>query len=327
MPRLASTRRSHIVRLVMASLVLAWAAAGPASAQTQPDRIVVFGDSLSDSGNAFALTKEGLVPPDYSLDALLIPGAPYARGGHHLSNGHTWIEQLARSMGLAGSVRPAFQGSNSGATNYAVGAARAYEDGRNVNLSTQVSAFLQDVGGVAPSDALYVIQLGGNDVRDALTAYQHGLDGGLIIQAALMSIGSNITKLYAAGARTFLVWNVPNIGLTPALRLADTITPGAAAFATFVTQSFNNGLMAILAPLSALSGIAIVPFDAFALITAIVANPAVFGLTNATAACVTPHVPPFACQNPDEFLFWDGIHPTRAGHAIIAQRVASLLGL
>jgi phospholipase/lecithinase/hemolysin len=24
------------------------------------------------------------------------------------------------------------------------------------------------------------------------------------------------------------------------------------------------------------------------------------------------------CANPDRFLFWDGIHPTRAGHLIIS---------
>jgi phospholipase/lecithinase/hemolysin len=42
---------------------------------------------------------------------------------------------------------------------------------------------------------------------------------------------------------------------------------------------------------------------------------------------VTPNVPPFACQNPDDLLFWDGIHPTKAGHAIIAQQIASLRSL
>jgi len=58
---------------------------------------------------------------------LLVPGAPYARGVHHLSNGATWVEQFARSVPLAGSVRPAFASDSLGATNYAVGAARAYD--------------------------------------------------------------------------------------------------------------------------------------------------------------------------------------------------------
>jgi phospholipase/lecithinase/hemolysin len=59
----------------------------------------------------------------------------------------------------------------------------------------------------------------------------------------------------------------------------------------------------------------------------IVADPTAFGLTNATTACITPGVPPFACTNPDEYLFWDGIHPTTAAHAIIAQEAAAVLGV
>jgi phospholipase/lecithinase/hemolysin len=154
---------------LMALLALAFAA--PASAARAPfDQIVVFGTSLSDSGNGFVLTGQNNTPPDYLQDIFMVPGAPYARGGHHLSNGATWIEQFARPLGLAGSVRPAFRGS-SGATNYAVDAARAYDDGINVNLADQVGRFLQDVGNVAPSDALYVIEMGSNDVRDALVAY------------------------------------------------------------------------------------------------------------------------------------------------------------
>lgn len=311
--------------LLMGSLALVLATPMRSAAQSPPASIVVFGTSLSDTGNAFALTRQASTPPDYSLDVLLVPGAPYARGGHHFSNGATWIEQFARSRGPAGSVRPAFQSANLQATNFAVGGARAYEDGVNFNLTAQVSAFLQQVGGVASSDALYVIEMGGNDTRDALVAFASGADGGAIISAALSSIAANIGALYAAGARNFLVWNVPNIGLTPAVRMLDLISPGTAQFATLLTQVFNANLATLLGQLSALPGIHIAQFDAFQLITDIVANPGGFGMTNVTEACVTPDAPPFTCQAADEFLFWDGIHPTTAAHAIIAQEVALLI--
>jgi phospholipase/lecithinase/hemolysin len=31
------------------------------------------------------------------------------------------------------------------------------------------------------------------------------------------------------------------------------------------------------------------------------------------------------CAHPEDFLFWDGIHPTRAGHRILAERAAAAL--
>ena len=294
----------------------------PAAAQ-QYSEVVVFGDSLSDSGNAFALRGAASTPPDYALDPLLVPGAPYARGGHHFQDGATWVEQLARSLGVSGSARPAYQSSGSVARNFAVGGARAREDGSNVNLPTQVAAYLEQSGGVASPGALYVIAIGSNDVRDALVAYSRGQDGGAILAAALGSIAQTITSLSAAGARTFLVWNVPNIGLTPALRMAG---PAASQFATNLSLAFNTQLMAILGQLAAgLPSTRIVSFDAFGLLTSIVANPGAYGMSNVTSACVTPYEPPFACRQPDEFLFWDGIHPTRATHAIIAQQVIRLL--
>ncbi|MGE5245292.1 MAG: SGNH/GDSL hydrolase family protein [Betaproteobacteria bacterium] len=310
--------------LLLGCLSLTLPAGDQPAAQARYSRIVVFGTSLSDPGNAFALVGGTNTPPDYLTDPFLVPSAPYARGGHHFTNGATWVEQLARPLGLAGTVRPAFLAS-SGASNYAVGAARAYDDGVNVDLSVQVTAFLQQFGGSAPSDALYAIEMGGNDIRDALVAYSNGLDGGAILTAALTSIAGHIGTLYAAGARDFLVWNAPNVGLTPAIRALDALNPGVAAFGQLLTQTFDAQLAVLLNQLSALPGIRIVRFDAYQLLSDIVADPGGFGMTDVTTACITPGDPPFTCQTPDQFLFWDGIHPTKATHAIIAQKIARAL--
>jgi phospholipase/lecithinase/hemolysin len=32
------------------------------------------------------------------------------------------------------------------------------------------------------------------------------------------------------------------------------------------------------------------------------------------------------CATPNKFLFWDGIHPTVAGHRILAERANAALG-
>jgi outer membrane lipase/esterase len=232
-----------------------------------------------------------------------------------------WIEQFARSRGLAGSVQPAFRGETPKATNFAVGAARSCDDGINVNLGDKVDAFLQASGGVASPDALYVIEMGGNDVRDALVAYPAG--HGTVLHCALTAIGLNVQRLYAAGARKFLIWTVPNPALTPALRRLNAMTLGIAQLATGLTLQFNALLNGVVTQLSAAPGISIARLDAFGLLNELSAAPALFGLTDVTTACVTPNQQPFACAHPDGFLFWDGLHPTAAVHGIIAQRAAA----
>ena len=168
--------------------------------------------------------------------------------------------------------------------------------------------------------------MGSNDIRDAFVAFQSGgFPAALaILQKAVDSIELNTQVLHQAGARSFLVWLPPNVGLTPAI---GTLGPGAAQLAMFLTQTFNGLLSGKLTTLSALPGISIAPLNTYALLNNIVANPQAYGLTNTSQACVTPFDAPFFCQIPDEYLFWDGIHPTRAAHTIVAQTAASVLGL
>jgi phospholipase/lecithinase/hemolysin len=311
------------MKTFIACMVVIVGVAGETSAQSRFDGIVVFGTSLSDPGNAFALSGAVSTPPDFMLNPLLIPTAPYAKGGHHFSNGATWIEQFARSVGLGDSVRPALATSDAAVTNYAVGAARSYEDGINFNLTRQVDTFLERSGGAASPHALYVIEMGGNDIRDAFQLYAMGFDGGPILTAALRSIAMNIQRLYAAGATRYLVWLPPNVALTPAIR---SLGPTAAGLATSLTGIFNGALAHMLDQLpGALPGASVARLDANQLLTAIVDKPWLFGLTIVATACVTPDTAPFTCNEPDDFLFWDGIHPTKAGHALVAEEAARVL--
>lgn len=302
-----------------------------AAAQMTFDRIVVFGTSISDPGNAFALlshashglalTRTQSTPPYDTLDELLIPDAPYAKGGHHFSNGATWIEQFAQGRGLAGDARPAFQGNSTEATNYAVGGARATDHSGTVNLPEQINAFLSD-DPQPPRNALYVVEMGSNDVRDALQAAALGGDPSAIIASALASISGAIQTLHAAGAQKFLVVNVPDLALSPAVKA---LGPSAVQAAASLTGAFNTGLANLEASLQPLPGIEVAELDAYKKSTELHDFPKNFGLTDVDHPCVTPNVPPFTCQTPDTFLFWDGIHPTKAVHAIFAQDVATVL--
>jgi phospholipase/lecithinase/hemolysin len=313
--------------ILLASLAVVLIGPGQVWAQSRYSGIVVFGTSLSDSGNAFVLLGDQNTPADFDLNPFLIPTRPYAKGGHHFSNGATWIEQYAQSIGLGDAARPALAGS--GGSNFAVGAARAYNDGSNYNLTQQVDTYLAPLGATcktAAPDTLYVIEMGGNDVRDAFQAY---LGGGppaanAIITAALTSIASNIGRLYcAAGARNFLVWASPNIALTPALR---SLGAQAGALATGLTVGFNGGLTLVLGQLNfALPGTSFARLDAFQILQDMVDTPDAFGLQVVTAPCLTPNAEPFSCNQADGYLFWDGIHPTRAGHAVLATETAKVL--
>lgn len=335
---------TRCTRLILTMLVLGLP--GVASAQMTFSSIVVFGTSLSDPGNAFTLLTHPIAgftyvgnvsqnkPPYDALDESLVPDAPYAKGGHHFTNGATWIEQLAQERGFAANVGPAFQSNSSQAHNYAVGGARATNYPDRVNLPQQVQAFMTDVGSVAPADALYVVEIGGNDLRDAMVAFstvfqatqdqnQAAFAAQGVITEALNGIASNIQVLYAAGARKFLVWNAARIDMVPAVT---SLGPGATFVAGGLTDGFNQGLVQnVLTPLGNLPGIQIARLDIATHMASMIGEPGNFGLTNVTAPCVTPNIPPFTCQRPDSYFFWDGIHPTKAIHAIISQLAADVL--
>jgi phospholipase/lecithinase/hemolysin len=303
--RLRATWLGGLLVLVL----VAPAFAGP------PRQFIVFGDSLSDPGNAFALLGTDTVPPFVSL----VPSAPYARGGHHFSDGQTWIEQLTKAG-------PALR--NPGVFfNYAVGAARARLAGP-YDLSGQVSRYLADVGGQGAAEAIYVVWMGGDDVRDALQALatdQSGTQSALILQQAIGVIQNNLLVLYGAGARNFLVPNLPDVGLSPE---AQQQGPLVQFYASYFAQQFNAGLEQMLSGLQSALGVPIGRLDVFALHHEVFAAPALFGLSNASAPCIRLNTTtaPY-CEKPGGYLFWDGNHPTVAGHGVIAQRATAVISV
>jgi phospholipase/lecithinase/hemolysin len=294
------------------------------TAAAQPfDRLVIFGDSLSDPGNHFVVFGETSHQPFAP-----IPDAPYAIGGHHFSNGRTWAERLAGDLNLPPSGKPALR-VPSVFTNYAVGRARA-RAGAPVfpfyDLGTQVSLFLSDFGGSAPPDGAYAIWIGSNDLNDALSALFADPTGETsmeIIQAAVEAVAGSIQTLWASGARTFVILNVPNLAITPFVR---SLGPEAQFAATQLSAAYNTALMGVLTALQPLPGIVFVRLDINALFDEIVATPEAVGLANVEDACLTFGVRGGAlCSHPDSYLFWDGIHPTEAGHDIVATAARRVL--
>ncbi len=255
----------------------------------------VFGDSLSDSGNIGSL--------------LGLPIAPYDNG--YFSNGPVWVQYLAGNLGLP-MTTPSFTGGN----NYAWGGARTGGGGFPDSLLTQRDNYLADSGGFADPDALYVVWGGGNDVRDGDAT-------------GPTNIADIIASLAAAGATNFLVPNLPDIGLTPE-SLAGEAPGGDAAFISAVSLAHNTALAIEMAALrDADSSLNIVEFDVFSIFNMMLGDPAAFGFTNVSDACYEGLLgtggPGAVCANPDEYVFWDGIHPTSAAHALLGDMAAAQL--
>jgi len=301
------------------SLILVVSA--PALAGEAANRFVVFGDSLSDPGNYYALFGQVSEPPFAP-----IPSAPYDEHGHRFTNGPTWIEQLTFLRLAEDSGRPAFVKPGI-YTNYAVGRARARPSAAEFayyDLGTQVAVFLNDFHGFAPGNSTYVVWIGANDLDDALAAAQVSPDeSALIIQSALGALATNIQTLWAAGARSFFVPNLPDFGLTPALQ---SLGPASVAGATQLSTLYNTYLAQTLTQLSALPDIKITTMDVFSVLHIVAADPAAFGILDVQTPCLSffVTVDPI-CSLPDTHLFWDAIHPTVAGHIALEEAAGRAL--
>jgi len=305
----------RLLSLIFGLSLITLGTLNPAIAGNRFSSVVVFGDSLSDPGNAWILTHTQSKAP-----FAIIPDAAYAIGGHHFSNGPTWAEQLAEKLGAP--ARPAYRFT--GGTNFAVGGARAGLPG-GANLSEQVGLKLGLSGNVSDPGALYVVAIGGNDVRDAITAYaRDGINGSMaVIQNALSSIYQNISSLAQSGAHHFLISTAPDLGLVPAVRLQG---PAVQGLATSLSQQFNAGLADTIKLLKQQYGLDVKVLNLYGLVDDIVADPAQFNLQVVDTSCINFGVVAGAiCSQPQGYLFWDGIHPTRAGHTLIRNNAYALV--
>ncbi|MDO9285576.1 MAG: SGNH/GDSL hydrolase family protein, partial [Aquabacterium sp.] len=291
---------THLLSIL--ALAVAGLAAAPAQAYTG---LFVIGDSISDSGNEAAATGMFSPLPDGNS---FVPSLAYAPYGT-FSNGFAWTTQLAGMLGLA--ADPFYLGGS----NFAFGGARVSgADVPTPTLTTQLGYFLGATGGAAPGGALYIVQGGANDARDAALAVGGGADlfttAGAAGVAYAAGIGNIVDQLQAAGAQHILVVNTPNIGVTPAARA---VPGGAGAYAGAVVSGVMNGFLA-----NRMAGEAGVQmFDAYSFLSGAVMNPGAFGFANVTDACGVVG----GGVDCDTALFWDGIHPTAKMHGAIAGAV------
>ena len=247
--------------------------------------LVVFGDSLSDSGNLFLAS--GNPPP------------PYFQG--RFSNGPNYVDYLGQALNIA--VAPSLLGGN----NYAWGAARARMDtpvggGLSIpGVATQVNMYLNaQAGAPVPVDALTIMHIGNNDVADAVDQNLTLGQATPFYSQVIQEITQAMQTLQNQGAREFLVPLVPDWSITPEY-LNDS---NAQQLSFLFNQMYTQAL-------TSMPGLDILIFDTPAAIESTLAH-----FNNTTMSCLST-----GCQNPEDFFFFDNFHPTTRAHLLLSQEV------
>lgn len=325
---------SPLWRRLFATAALAAATAAHAGPFSD---MVVFGDSLSDTGNVASLTT--------AVFGSTFPAYPGAVG--RFSNGPVWVETLAAGLGLAADAAP----SNiylplgaigpQGGQNYAFGGARTGLDGSAAPFTGVLAqlaawngaAFTTALSRAADPDALYVVVAGGNDLRDARSdATLDDAGRQAAAQAAAQGVVNALGLLANTGARHFLIATMPDLGRTP-----EAADKGLVSESHDVTVAFNAALLALAGGLDqmflGLTGIDldIDVADFYALGNAVYDDATnnggqVYGITNVTTPCLTPgaisgqyFAPDATASQCSTSASSDDLHPTAAVHALLGQ--------
>jgi phospholipase/lecithinase/hemolysin len=284
-------------------------------------KVVVFGDSLSDTGNVrerTGSTSGGVV--DYPSHTFNYSNGRFTNDDQTDPSSAlylgVWHEQLAQTfLGL-----PVATHSLGGGFNYAFGGGTTNNGTHEeVAVSTplgDVTITVDDMGkqmddylaanAVDPS-ALYVVWGGGNDLRNDDSA------GNVTATAARAT--ALASRLANAGAQYIIVPNVPPLGDIPRyLTDAERVTALNLASANY-RQELNADLDALLGSLAPQGMMpTIYRPDAWRNTIRIFSEGLRYGFINTYAPAQDN-----SNVNPDTFLFWDDVHPSTAGHYQIAK--------
>jgi outer membrane lipase/esterase len=280
--------------------------------------LYVFGDSMSDAGNVLDASIAAGLNPD--------PPPPYYQG--RMSNGPNWADYLAADLGYA-----PLSASRTGGTNYAWAGAttgggvtnrRSLVDPGQTqpvdNVGTQIDNFTADHGGFASND-LVLHWSGGNDIL--YYALSYGSGGVPSVSAAVADLvsltQSNLIELEGLGATRILLPNQIDASKSPIWSGIPGGLPAALQpYVSAVTQGFNAQLPGLIAALEGTAGFEaeIIFVDVYTVAEQVIADPAAYGFVDVTS----PVLPLLSLgADPNEYLFWDPIHPTTAGHRLIAD--------
>jgi outer membrane lipase/esterase len=300
---------------LLAAAILFGLAANAAQAQ-EFSNVIVFGDSLSDGGNYVGVI-------------------PNAQGSFTTNPDQVSVEWIADFYGI--DLTPS-GAANNGGWNFAWGGAQTNhpfcvggDSGLPAppcrSMTSQLAAYYARTGGAADPNALYSVWGGANDLFFNLALAQGGVITSAQVQANMITAATTelgiIASLQNAGANYIIVYNLPDVGRTPGFA-----TNPATASISGLVLLYNGALNTGLAQL----GDGIIPVDAYGLVNEVLANYQAYGFTNITGtACnlaltggTSLFCSPGAYTTPtanQDYFFADGVHPSGAAHAMLAQAV------
>ena len=270
--------------------------------------LLVFGDSLSDMGNA----------KDSILNVPDVP--PYWQG--RFSNGMVWVEYLSQAYG----VTTTHGSGTSAGDNRAFGGAQTGAGFSYLllpNVGSQISSYLANVQSNFASNDVVSLWAGGNDF----------LYGTANADTIVNNMESHIRQLEAAGATTFVIPNLPPLEKTPEiLSRSQTQQQNIAS----EVLSYNNKLASLVSSLQLELGIIVYSIDAYTIFNDVIDNKEALGLTNTQSAACSGNaglLPLPICNNGDpvatnvdEYIFFDKAHPTKAMHQYIGRFAVESIG-
>jgi phospholipase/lecithinase/hemolysin len=316
MPRLGQSNRPLLFLL---STLLFTFSVIPAHAQNYTS-IVIFGDSLSDTGNDAYLSqhKYGVRipgPSDDYTDGRFTDGddtIPVARKYFGV-----WIEQFAATL----PSKPIILDSLDGGTNYAYGFAFTGKGTSVLTLSAALSINVNNIGQqitdylathpVINDRTLFVVWGGANDLLSATSADD-------VFKAGVNQV-TNIQRLIDAGATQFVIPNLPPLGSTPRLNAIPKDAAAATAASVLFNQILRTGVD-VLRDFNFGRHLHFVQLDVFSLFNKIIASPSSYALADVTTSSQA-----MGTVDPDTYLFWDDLHPTTRGHNILATTLAEMI--
>jgi phospholipase/lecithinase/hemolysin len=270
-------------------------------------RLVVFGDSLSDDGNTFAVSG--------------VPGIPYFDGRY--SNGPNWVDYfhgIAENFNVDISLPTPWlkdpTNRDDNATDFAVGGSTSGDlnvlNGAFPKFPDQIMAYLGHRGSNNPADDLCIIWIGANDFA-----------AGIKPPETVANIKDAIESLSTFGAKNFFVVTIPDLALTPQVKAAG----GAKILAATQFVVTTNVLLAVELPRFAFAHqISIDLVDINAASIPLVFSPGRFGFTNSSGKAYNLNLPLSSSNpvpDPNDYVFWDGFHPTTKVHRLAAAFIFS----